>query len=335
MKKWMVLAIALAASGQWGGAPAYANDSAAAIGVGGIELVQQADVAMVSEDLYVSKPQIRVRYEFRNESAAPVKTLVAFPLPELDLAKDRETPFGWPSDNQQDPVNFQIRVDGKPIQPRLERKAFLKGQDVTKDLEAAGVPVLYPFGDFWTRVGKLKKAEIDRLAAKGLVEVDKATREVFPLWALKGTYYWDQTFPAGQIVRVEHSYAPVIGGSFWGDGNPKTEAAAAKDEYFRDFCLDQQTLDAAARKLAADKARNPQGSAMLSYIDVRYVLMTGRNWKGPIGKFKLTVDKGFPANLVSFCADGVAKTGPTTFVVEKTNWEPDRDLAVLILQSIE
>jgi hypothetical protein len=74
---------------------------------------------------------------------------------------------------------------------------------------------------------------------------------------------------------------------------------------------------------------------MLSYIDVRYILKTGRNWKGPIGKFKLTVDKGSPANLVSFCADGVKKTSPTTFTVEKTNWEPDRDLSVLVLQSIQ
>jgi hypothetical protein len=171
------------------------------------------------------------------------------------------------------------------------------------------------------------------LAKAGIVEVSGG--EVRPKWTLESTYYWEQTFPPGAIVNVRHEYAPVTGGSFWPEGMVKTEAGAAKDEFFRDFCLDQQTLNAVAKKIAADKARNPDGIANLSYIDVRYILKTGKNWKGPIGKFKLTVDKGAPANLVSFCADGVRKSGPTTFVVEKTNWEPERDLAVLIFQSMQ
>ena len=35
--------------------------------------------------------------------------------------------------------------------------------------------------------------------------------------------------------------------------------------------------------------------------------------------------------MISLCADGVKKTGPTTFVVEKTNYTPDRDLEVLVV----
>lgn len=316
-------------------APVYANDSAAAIGQGGLELVQQGDVAMLSEDLYVSPSKIRVKYEFRNEGASPVKTLVAFPLPQVDLDQAYEGNIGWPSDNQNDPTGFKIKIDGVSLKPKLEAKALIGGKDVTADLRAAGVPVIYPFGDFWDRVKKIKRSEIDKLAKAGIVEVFKETGEVRPKWTLKSTYYWEQTFAPGKIVTVEHDYAPVTGGSFWGDGMVATEAAAAKDEFFRDFCLDQSTLDGIGRKLAADKARAPDGQAMLSYIDVRYILKTGRNWRGPIGKFRLTVDKGSPANLVSFCADGVVKTGPTTFAVEKSNWEPDRDLSVLVLQSMK
>ena len=37
-----------------------------------------------------------------------------------------------------------------------------------------------------------------------------------------------------------------------------------------------------------------------------------------------------PANLVSFCGDGV-KSGPTTFEVRYRDYTPKRDLAVLIL----
>ena len=44
------------------------------------------------------------------------------------------------------------------------------------------------------------------------------------------------------------------------------------------------------------------------------MLTTGGNWAvGTIGKFKLTVDKGDPKALVSFCGDNVKKIGPTTF----------------------
>jgi len=61
------------------------------------------------------------------------------------------------------------------------------------------------------------------------------------------------------------------------------------------------------------------------------VLTTGANWAGPIGDFRLTVDKGEPDSLVSFCADGVKKIGPTTFEVRHANFTPIRDLNVLIL----
>ena len=42
---------------------------------------------------------------------------------------------------------------------------------------------------------------------------------------------------------------------------------------------------------------------------------TAGNWLGPIGRFELTVDKGSPDVLVSFCGDGVRRTGPTTFTL--------------------
>ena len=67
---------------------------------------------------------------------------------------------------------------------------------------------------------------------------------------------------------------------------------------------------------------------------ISYIWSTGANWGGPIGKFHLTIDKGDPKNLVSFCWDGkVTKTGPTTFEMEATDWYPPygRELEILIL----
>ncbi|RYE72919.1 MAG: DUF4424 domain-containing protein, partial [Oxalobacteraceae bacterium] len=65
---------------------------------------------------------------------------------------------------------------------------------------------------------------------------------------------------------------------------------------------------------------------------VGYILSSGANWRGPIKDFRLVVDKGKPANLVSFCMDGVRKISPTQFEVRKTDYEPDHDLNILIVQ---
>ena len=171
--------------------------------------------------------------------------------------------------------------------------------------------------------------KVDALEAKKIVFVAPETREVQALWTVKNTYYWEQTFPPGKIVTVEHTYAPVVGGSFWYD-EKFTPETLAKHDLFKDFCIDQGTLNAIRAREAAVRAKH-KVDLPLSYLDIRYILKTGRNWKGPIGSFKLTVDKGAPDNVVSFCGEGVTKSGPTTFVMQKTNWEPDADLAVIIL----
>jgi hypothetical protein len=45
----------------------------------------------------------------------------------------------------------------------------------------------------------------------------------------------------------------------------------------------------------------------------------------------LRIDKGSPENLISFCADGVTKTGPTTFEVKAKDFWPERDLDILFI----
>ena len=48
------------------GPAAIANDSSAEKAAGGLVLRQNRDIDMVSEDLYVSPAEVRVRYVFRN-----------------------------------------------------------------------------------------------------------------------------------------------------------------------------------------------------------------------------------------------------------------------------
>ena len=71
---------------------------------------------------------------------------------------------------------------------------------------------------------------------------------------------------------------------------------------------------------------------MLMEQRIEYVLTTGGNWAlGTIGDFKLTIDKGDPDNVVSFCGENVRKTGPTTFEMTAKDFYPERDIDILIL----
>ncbi len=74
-----------------------------------------------------------------------------------------------------------------------------------------------------------------------------------------------------------------------------------------------------------------QDMPYLSERRISYILTTANNWSRPIGDFRLTVDKGSPDALVSFCADNVTKTGPTTFTATAKDFVPERELDVLIV----
>jgi hypothetical protein len=72
---------------------------------------------------------------------------------------------------------------------------------------------------------------------------------------------------------------------------------------------------------------------MLNAYETDYILKTANNWNGPIGRFRLVLDKLKPDNTLSLCWDGeLKKTGPTTFEAVRTNFAPTRDIHLLVLE---
>ena len=69
----------------------------------------------------------------------------------------------------------------------------------------------------------------------------------------------------------------------------------------------------------------------MSGRELRYIVSTARNWAGPIGRFKLTIDKGARNHVVSTCFSGLKPASATTFEAEKMDYVASDDLAVLIL----
>src|SRR5690606_29775842 len=78
MKSFAVLGLLLAAS-----VPVLANDTSAVLTTGGLQFVINDQIVMESEELFLSADEIRVVYQFRNETAEDQNVLVAFPMPDL------------------------------------------------------------------------------------------------------------------------------------------------------------------------------------------------------------------------------------------------------------
>lgn len=311
---------------------ALANDSTAELAAGGLVLKTTADIEMKSEDLYISQEEVRVAYRFVNKSDRDVTTLVAFPMPDLEI-NGFDDMISIPTEDPQNILGFTITVDGQPVTPKVEQRAISQGLDRSAYLTSLGIPLAAQTEAANKAIDALPQAKKDELVNQGLAVVDEydqgqgMEKHWRATWTVKTTFYWEQTFPAGKEIVVLHRYKPSVGmsaGSMVGSSFSKGTPELA--DYQRRYYMDDSFL------AAADKAaQGAEGGSPFTEARIGYVLKTGGNWSGPIGDFHLTLDKGAADNLMSLCIDGIVKTSPTRFEVHKTDFWPDRDLDILIL----
>lgn len=309
-------------------APTRANDSTAVIGVGGLTLVKSDAIVMQSEDLFISEKQVNVDYVFLNTSTADIEALVAFPLPDVVYTPEARIPEFLAE------LNFATSVDGAPLQYEIVTSAWLNGKDITARLAAVGLPALADWENFEKATNAKSRAELKALVAEGLLgnEGDDANPYWLAKWVTKTTVTRRQVFPAGRPIRVSHSYTPLAGGSV---GSLLSPAYRNNKDFAADvrvtrakYCID----DAFLRGL--DGVMKGMKDKLAPEVWLSYVLISGANWKGPIGSFRLVIDKGEPKNMVSFCAPGldVRKIAPTRFEITARDFTPKKDLDILIVR---
>ncbi len=335
MKSLLIAALTLSAAA----VPALANDTMSQLGTGGLQFITTEDVSMDSEDLTVGPKEVKVVYHFTNKSDKDQTALVAFPLP--DITGDGDFMVAIPTEDTDNIFGFKTTFDGKPVDSTLHQYAFAFGVDQTDVLKSMGIP-LEPYGDKTTgAINKLSDEDHQKLMHLGMVipmTYDAGNGEqtdYTPVWTLKSTYTWEADFPAGKTVEVDHSYVPSVGGTvattFLQPPYDKTDEDRPK-LYKDKYCTDDDFIKTVTKTL-----EDPKDLYSAPYTEswISYIWSTGANWSGSIGKFHLTIDKGDPKNLVSFCWDGkVTKSGPTTFEMEADDWYPpyNHELEVLILQ---
>lgn len=313
--------------------PALANDTEAQIALGGLIFEKNDQISMDAEDLFLSLDKVRVRYTYTNHSSAPITLLVAFPLPAVPLpGVDPEwTEVAYPDWGQ---IDMETRVDGKVVGLMRIDIAKVAGADVNKRLKELGWPARHwEDPDFLARINALPDAEKFALTGEGLLAMDEdEPGRVRPFWSVETSFVRTQTFPPGVPITVEHSYTPMQGGTVASalDREYRGQALAPDSDYTTRFCVDDAFLRGYDRKrYKADGSKNYNVFPVEGWIG--YTLSPGANWRGPIGRFRLTVDKGYADRLVSLCMDGLHKISPTRFEVIKTDYEPTHDLDVLFV----
>ena len=319
-------------------APALANDTSAELATGGLLFVQNDNVAMRSEDLAISLKEVAVRYRFYNKAASDVTVLVAFPMPEVRI-EEQDQNIALPTE---DPVNllaFATTINGKPVKTQVEQHVFAAGIDRTQLLTGLGIPLAPHLAATNEALDRLPRDKWDELIRLGLGEIEEYNigkgmmKHLSARWSLRTTFYWEQTFPAKAETVIEHRYRPSVGGSVQTSlGSPSSVKEAWYDDYKRKYCLDSDFFSSVER---LRKAAKSEFGPPYAEQRIDYVLRTGANWSGPIGQFHLAVDKGEPGSLVSFCGQGIKKTSDTKFEMTKTDFSPDGDLAVLILDKLQ
>ncbi|MEP1092125.1 MAG: DUF4424 family protein [Rhizobiaceae bacterium] len=307
---------------------ALANDSSERLAVGGLILSHSDVITMRSEELYVAMDQVKIRYVFYNRSQDDVSTLVAFPLPDVPASSDYGGVFVPFEESEADFVGFSTKVDGSPIPMNVDQRATALGVDRTDVLKQLDVPLGSYREAAVQALNNLSAQQADRLEQMGLIgftlydQGNGMEREARPLWKTKTTFYWTQIFPAQHEVIIEHSYTPATGRT----ARTGIGTAYPAESYPETYCVDAPFVRAVKR------IQKQNNEAVFGERRLEYIRTTGANWAGPIGTFKLTVDKGSVQNLVSFCGENVRKISPTEFSMTKKEFWPQKNLQVLFLE---
>jgi hypothetical protein len=321
------------------GAPSRADDSTATLKAGGLALEKTDKIALVSEELYLSPTAVKVSYRFRNLTDADYETIVAFPMPDVTGSVDMTVAMPEPAKDNF--LGFATRVDGKPVESQLEQRAFLTapgkpGVEITERLKSLGVPLVPTREAAGAALLALSESQRKALADAEIVYAEEFDEgkgpqvEWDPIWTLRSKFWRRQVFPAGRDVLVEQTYTPGTGSqSTLSFGAPDLSAEQVS-HYRETYCTDGPFRSAVQSVYRKGNAPNSKLGAFEEYLS--YVITSGANWAGPIGTFRLVVDKG-DSTLVSFCGDGVRKTGPTTFEMTAKDYMPRRDIDVLFIKT--
>ncbi|MDR1123048.1 MAG: DUF4424 domain-containing protein [Elusimicrobiota bacterium] len=184
---------------------------------GDVEFIKQENIDFLQESLFLSPELIEANYFFKNNSDEDITTTMIFPVPKY---------YG---DHNFD---FKLWVNGKRVKYNSHFKiTSSNGVDITEEFAPF-------FQDYYSvldktqkqnayeTLSKEKKEKIEfclppdnyymnySLCYKTKTDCDKEYHGGFSScsigYDIKPSFYWEQTFPKGEIVHIRHSYIPSV-----------------------------------------------------------------------------------------------------------------------------
>ena len=133
------------------------------------------------------------------------------------------------------------------------------------------------------------------------------------------THFWEQTFPAGKNITIQHKYKPIYSSNvietIIKDNISKEEAESYYEDIKKNFCL--------SKKQRVLMAKERQTFNILTYI-----LTTANTWDGPIGTFNLTIKKD-KRKFLFLCTKLVLKKNASgDFQSTVKNYKPEVNMHV-------
>jgi Domain of unknown function (DUF4424) len=318
-------------------AGAMAEESLVNLDAGGLAVDKMDQLELKVEDIFLSAKQVRASYRFLNKASQDVTATVAIPLP--DVTGEADLDFALPNPAVPNFLNMQTRAGGKPVEASVEQHAFFtpeggKETEITDLLKSLNLPLLPAGAATADALKRLSEEDRAKLRVPGYVE--QAGDGWAPLWTLRSKIVRQQLFPAGKEVVLQHSYTPSVGsaaGLYFDRANLTGESLT---QYQKKYCVNEGFLraaDALTKRLSAPKPSageaTPAPKTRQTYFG--YAFVGNGRWSGPAGRFSLVIDKAYPDNLVSFCADGARKVSSTRYELKRSNYAPDRNIDILIL----
>jgi hypothetical protein len=288
-----------------------ANDGYSAIGAGGIVFKKSSRVEMLSEILTISETNVNVKYEFMNrlgvsEKKVTEKAFVSFPMPEVACGY-------W--GQKKVPEDFSVLVDGKKVNFLTEVKAYKGDKDVTAQIKKAGLPVDCRDLEKNSKLhAKAKKTKwLDDYQGTDPEQVFYTTRII---------YYWQQDFIPNQIVKIEHSYNPVLGA----DGGHPAWFFNKAPHWDRDPNIFWE-------KHKEIKDLEFQSSKVKGGNSLNYILTTANTWRGGVAKFTLIIKRKSPDTFIGSTLGPLEVIDDNTFQFRARDFRPDRDLTIFFGKS--
>jgi len=324
-------------------APVSANDSevvdesVASLGISGLTFEKNKHVQMMEEVLKISHSLIDVTYVYKNHSNRVQKLLIGFPLPAYSQCQPKIRYDLW----QLPDYKFRTTINGKVVG---DWKTHKVSSFDTETLAEVGKELDLP--DNWWKAGFCKawrrKNEISPELVRKMIQYTGGESETngSPFF----TILREQTFQPKETVTVRHRYRPITGGTnHFGMSYDKERGWTNFDDRPEDFreaigCKNKShnTLDKALAEYKQLPKANKFGlfyhswGRHLTYLS--YILKTGKNWAGPIKKFRLEI--GLPmgskhqthVDILYHCIDGLERQPDGRYILEAENYIPTQNL---------